>query len=331
MNVAKLRHVVAIDRCGSVTAAAEAANVTQSSVTKSLADIETEIGHALFFRRARGMTATEQGRHFLDRATRILSDLDQLIEDAQAERNQRDQVLRIGIAPSSLEGLLNRAVGSLIREHPDYRVQLRGTSVERGIQLLRQGDLDICVGPEDKFAAGVEFDVTPLGNLHAKLFVRKGHPLAAMDAPSEGDIRDYPIILPDLHGPYVERLLQLTPPEHGPPARQIHILEHFPMIAEIVSTTDAAGVISSGYARARRFRERFTALDFDLGEPMPLGAAARSGWHPTRPMAHFMATLRRHPPTGELLARPRPAIEAARSHRERVVNPVQISPAGRTE
>lgn len=298
MKLSKLRHIAAVDLCGSVTAAAKMLNVTQSSVTKSVADVERDLGYSLFNRHARGLTATEGGRAFLDRAQRLLSDFDQLIEDAKTLRNKRDIVLRVGVAPPSVEGLLNRAVMHLIRTYPDYRIQMRASSIEMAMQLLRQGDIDICVGPADKLAADGDTRVTPLGELHAQFFVRKSHPLASAPNPAGIEIGAYPIILPDLHGRYVDHILQLLSSESSPPSRQIHILENFPMVSQIVATTDAVGVVSEGYARAANFLKRFVALNFNFSEPMPLAAAERRLWHPSRPMEHFLAALKKHPPIG---------------------------------
>jgi DNA-binding transcriptional LysR family regulator len=262
MKVSKLRYAAAVDLCGSVTAAAAMLNVTQSSVTKSVADVERDLGYSLFNRHARGLTATEGGRAFLDRAQRLLSDFDQLIEDAKTQRNKRDIVLRVGVAPPSIEGLLNRAVMHLFRTYPNYRIQMRTSSVELAMQLLRHGDIDICIGPEDKLMANGDTRVTPLGKLRSQFFVRKAHPLASVPNPAGTQIGAYPVILPDLHGGHLDHILQLLTNEQGPPSRQIHILENFPMVAQIVATTDAVGIVSEGYAQATNFLKRFTALNF---------------------------------------------------------------------
>lgn len=298
MNLTKLRHVVAVERTGSITKAAELMNVTQSAVTKSVAEVEREIGYALFIRQARGVAATEMGGTFIVRAARILADMDQLIEDAQAGRQQREALLRVGISPPSLEGLLNRAVRFLIRKYPDYRVQLRGVSIERGIQLLRQGDLDICLGPLDRLSADGGFKCESLGTLSGRLFVRKAHPLTRLAQPGADDIGRFPLIAPDLSGDYIARLLALVPAEQGPPSLRVHILENFPMVTDIVGSTDTVGVVSAGYAQTRAFRAQFAVLPYDLGDPMPIAAASRREWLPTRPMMHFMAAIQAHPPTG---------------------------------
>ena len=124
MNAAKLKHVVAIDQAGSVSAAARLLGLTQSSVSRSLADIEREIGYAIFDRRARDVVATERGRAFINRAARIISDLDQLSEDARAGREAGETLIRVGVSPASMQGLVNKATIALMRRKPAMRVHL---------------------------------------------------------------------------------------------------------------------------------------------------------------------------------------------------------------
>ena len=45
MAIRRLRHVMTVDECGSITRAAEQLGLTQSAITKSIADTEREIGY----------------------------------------------------------------------------------------------------------------------------------------------------------------------------------------------------------------------------------------------------------------------------------------------
>ncbi|WP_333826623.1 LysR family transcriptional regulator [Pararhodobacter sp.] len=298
MNLVKLRHVVNVDRCGSITQAAQMMNVTQSAVTKSVADVEREIGYPLFDRRARGVATTDAGRIFIDRARRITADIEQLIEDSRAQRTSREMALRLVICPSSLEGLLNRAVRRFITTSPACRVHLFASTIERGIEQLRQGDVDICFGARDRLEAVADFNCHPLPDLVANLFVRQDHPLVGRKDLRNEDIAAYPIIVPDLQGPYIERILGLVNPLSVSSMRQLHILENFPMVTEIVSATDTIGIVSNGYSRTDAFLQRFKTLPFGLGAPMPLAAATRARWPATRQMTLFMSALEKHPLTG---------------------------------
>ena len=120
-NSTKLRQIVAIDRAGSLSAASKVLYVSQSTLTKAVADVEQDLGLAIFNRTARGVSATPEGRKFLNRAERIVADFEMLVEDTRAQKEQIDQLLRIGISPASQEGLYNRAIAHLLKTSPKRR------------------------------------------------------------------------------------------------------------------------------------------------------------------------------------------------------------------
>ncbi|MFN6935087.1 MAG: LysR family transcriptional regulator, partial [Tsuneonella sp.] len=64
----RLKHAVAVGQLRSFSRAADAVGVTQSAVTKSVAELERHLGYSLFHRTSRGAMPTEEGREFIDRA-----------------------------------------------------------------------------------------------------------------------------------------------------------------------------------------------------------------------------------------------------------------------
>ncbi|SHJ60206.1 DNA-binding transcriptional regulator, LysR family [Shimia gijangensis] len=296
MNLNKLRYVTAVDREGSISAAAKVLLITQSAVTKAVADVERELGLSIFDRRARGIVTTAAGRDFVDRAARILSDMDQLVSDAKTGRDTRERVLRIGIAPPSLEGLLNRAVRHLVLNHEDVRVQLRGTPFEAGMQLLRQGDLDTLIGPTGPVSGQTGLVSEPLPPLRAHMFARKGHPLTGQKL-TAAQLATYPIITPDLSGPTVVPILDILDHFEGDPVRGLHMLENFPMASGIIERSDAVGTVVETYVQSQAFKSRFEVLNFDMGDPVPMALVSRAELHPSRAMVWLRAALKAHPPT----------------------------------
>lgn len=76
---------VAISEAGSISAAARRLNLSKSVVSERLAELENSVGAALFHRTTRKLTLTEDGSAFLERATRILRE----VEDAASELAER--------------------------------------------------------------------------------------------------------------------------------------------------------------------------------------------------------------------------------------------------
>ena len=62
---------LAVARTGSITAAADRIHLAQSSVTKRISALETELDTQLFHRDRRGMSLNEAGERFFLRAERI--------------------------------------------------------------------------------------------------------------------------------------------------------------------------------------------------------------------------------------------------------------------
>ena len=298
MNAAKLKHIVEVDRCASISAAAKSLNLTQSTISRSVADIEQEIGYALFERRARDVVATERGRPFINRAARIVSDLDQLSVDARRSRETSDTLIRVGVSPPSMQGLVNKAIKQLVFQKPDLRVHLEAVSALGGVSALRRGDLDILVGPENAIADEDGFSFERLGDLETDLFTRKRHPLALKSAVKNDDIAAYPVIAADRMSWHTDQLRTLFESLDGDSVRRMHIVEYFPLVADIVASSDAIGVISTEYSASKTFMRRFALLKMNFFAPLPIGFAVRKRWLPTPAVRAFQSCLREFPPGG---------------------------------
>ena len=87
MNITELRYLVAIMQWGSVSAAAKQLYAAQPNVSKALKNLEEEYGIRIFERSSTGMIPTEQGRHFIRQAERVLDEVDRLDLDARSRQS----------------------------------------------------------------------------------------------------------------------------------------------------------------------------------------------------------------------------------------------------
>lgn len=86
MNMTELRYLVAIRKFGSVSAAAKQLYVAQPNMSKALKNLEAEYDIRIFERSSTGMIPTEQGQRFIDRAQRVLDEIDRLEADARHQQ-----------------------------------------------------------------------------------------------------------------------------------------------------------------------------------------------------------------------------------------------------
>lgn len=295
----KLRQIVAIDRAGSLSAASQVLNISQSTLTKAVADVEQDLGLAIFHRTARGVTATPEGREFLNRAERIVADFEMLVEDTRSQKEQIDQFLRIGISPASQEGLYNRAIAHLLKTSPDICLNMVGLPVERGVRMLKRGDLDLLFAPTEELTQENDFSVEELGTLSPRLFCRKGHPILSEQDISVEIIGRFRVISPDYHVGYAQRFAELLLHGDVDPRRRLHIIESFVVTQTAVASSDLIGIVSSTYGSTRSFQARFALLDLDVFPPLNMGVAQLSRWLPSRAVRACLAAVRKFPPDAE--------------------------------
>ena len=76
MDWDKLRVFHSVAEAGSLTAAGESLNLSQSAVSRQIRSLEDEVGATLFHRHARGLILTEQGELLFDATQEIARKLD---------------------------------------------------------------------------------------------------------------------------------------------------------------------------------------------------------------------------------------------------------------
>ena len=84
MNILHMRYAVEVARLGSLSKAAESLMVAQPNISRSIKELEADLGIAIFVRSAKGMVLTQDGEEFMDYARDVLHRIDKI------ERSYRD-------------------------------------------------------------------------------------------------------------------------------------------------------------------------------------------------------------------------------------------------
>lgn len=178
MKLNQLRDVEAIADRGSLRAAARHLGLAQPALTRSVHDLERELGAPLFERRARGMVLTPMGEAFLRRAKAILGEVRRARDEVnQLQGGTRGRVV-VALSSAPLIGQLPSALRSFRLRYPDVQLHIiEGLypTVEAG---LRDGSTDLYIGPQPERAAPPELRVEKLFDNTRTIMARKGHPLA---------------------------------------------------------------------------------------------------------------------------------------------------------
>lgn len=289
----RLVHVVAVAREGSFTLAAKQCGVTQSAVTKSIGDLEHEVGFLVFNRTARGTVLTEEGRGFVERAARLLDDARELMRGRSGSQDSYADVLHVGVCPASLDWKLAEPVALLLRRFPEVRLELSGGSFEHMVQQLRMGNVDVAIGFAAAFEEHFDLRCESLPAMRITPFVRHGHPLLDQGPAAITDLGRFPWVCPSDSRPHgiVVRQLYGT---RGVDARQaIHAVDSFSVTQRMIATSDAVGFAALGFTQSAAFDRLFARVPcLEAFPDLPLCLAVRARWERRPSVRAFMQACR---------------------------------------
>src|SRR2546423_14267776 len=145
LDVTRLRVLVAVARCGSVTAAARALNYAQPSVSHHLARLEAETGTKLIQRAGRGIRLTDAGRLLAEGAAEVIGRLDAAENELAAYPGLRAGRLRLAAFPSALGTIVPAAAALLREQQPGVDLRLTEAEPPEALRMLRAGYVDVAM------------------------------------------------------------------------------------------------------------------------------------------------------------------------------------------
>ncbi len=173
--------------------AAERLNVTQSTLSAGIRDLEGILGVRLADRDKRSVRMTAVGRDVTAAARHLLRDARELVGLAQASQGTLGGRLRLGAIPTIGPFLLPTLMESLRREHPELTLLLREGLTDPLLGQVRSGELDAALIALPFATAGLE--VMALAQDAYHLACPVGHPLAERDAVTGADLEGMPLLL----------------------------------------------------------------------------------------------------------------------------------------
>ncbi len=177
MKLSQLREVVAIGEQGSIRAAAKTLAIGQPALTRSLAELERELGASLFERRSRGVVATPIGQMFLRRATAIIQEMRRAREEVDQSGGSTTGTVTAGLSIATHLALLPPAIRPFIRRFPDAKLHIiEGfyPTLEHG---LRTGSVDFYLGVDPGQKVAPELTREVFSENRRTVLCRAGHPL----------------------------------------------------------------------------------------------------------------------------------------------------------
>ena len=192
MRIDEIAHFRALAAEGHPALAAETLGVSQSTLTRSLARLEQEMGVELFDRRRGHLELNQYGEILLAHAVRAESELENARARIAALRDPSGGTVSIGYVSSFGGWLIPRVISEYRALFPDIRFVLRGGTADTVLDALRDGASDVAFLSPDPRDPEIEW--RPLTAERLVLGVPEGHPLAGRDTVSVPDLEPYDLV-----------------------------------------------------------------------------------------------------------------------------------------
>lgn len=153
MDLLQLRYFRMVARLGHMTQAAQALYISQSSLSKTIAHLESELGVLLFDRQGRTIQLNQYGKAFLRHVEQVFAALD----DGQRELaaltgGEQGQVALASMSVYLLPGLLR----VFLAEHPGIHFRVYSNPRQETFAQLERGEVDLALSSPPVEQPGIE-------------------------------------------------------------------------------------------------------------------------------------------------------------------------------
>lgn len=173
-----IKAFVQVADSGSIRAAARALRISQSALTRSMKELEEDVGAELLNRSYRGVTFSDAGKALLARARHILATMDRARDEVRQISGGAGAKIAIGITPVVATTVFPDIYRRFAHEFPDAQLTLKEGFMTEIVPGLLEGQLDFGVAISTRDTLPTELSFKPLTQTRLLISGRAGHPLA---------------------------------------------------------------------------------------------------------------------------------------------------------
>lgn len=177
MDIRHLEYFTEVAKHLNFTKAAATLHISQPSLSKTIKNMEDELGVPLFYRSFRQLELTDAGKALLHNAKHVLHAYNHLTSELNDVMDLKKGEIRIGIPPIIGAAFCSKIISQYIDLYPQINITLTEVGTKKIKDGIDDGSLDVgfvCNNPLHK--KGV--DAVQLLSDPLMVVVHKGHPLA---------------------------------------------------------------------------------------------------------------------------------------------------------
>ena len=247
-DLTDLRLLLAIADAGSLSKAAQRFPIALSAASNRLRGFEDDCGIAVFERSANGMKPTPAGRFILERAARVISEMEQLADTVRELRGPQRRSVRLAGTTVSISTFLPQALGEFLAAYPEVDLQLEERTSRDILAAVQAREVEI--GIVDGTLPAGDVISLPFRTDRLVLLVPSTHPLVQRATTKLRDAFEYSFVCLPAERP-MQHFIEARAIQSGRPLKVRVRAPSFDAIAQLVAQD--AGIALLPEAAASRF------------------------------------------------------------------------------
>ncbi|WP_395699040.1 LysR substrate-binding domain-containing protein [Aquabacterium sp.] len=290
MKLQQLEVFVAVARERSLRAAARRLALTQPAVTRSIQELEADLGAVLMNRSVKGVDLTPAGQALEVRAGQLLEDARRAREEIEQLQGELRGRLSFGTTSSIALALLPQAIQQFRQAAPLAELSITELKFPQGAQRLRDGQVDFAATHMLPDMLDEDLRSIPLLETEFVAMARAGHPL--IGARTLAELVDAEWLQPLTDEARPSSVVARAFSEAGlPPPRGMVRYASLAVMLALVSSTDMLGAASRPLAqRLAAFGLQPVQLQAPLAR-VQMGVVMRRSYRPTPMATQFLSCL----------------------------------------
>lgn len=238
MELRHLRCFLAVAEELHFARAAERLHIEQSPLSRSIKELEEDLGAQLFVRTTRNTRLTRAGKLLLEHVPRVFAALQQARDSVKAAAIGFHSQLRVALSDGVPPSRFSTFLALCRQEEPEIEIRLSEVPLSHQIKGLHDDLYDVGFAQSDEAGDGII--AVPVWSDPMMVAVPARHPLLTYKHLPLEEVLRYPLVLGDPHAcegqaRQIDRVLRRVDQE--------------PLIAERVSSTDLMmALVSAGFA-----------------------------------------------------------------------------------
>lgn len=207
MRIEQLQAFLAVAETGNFGQAAQKCGVTQSTISRQIQSLESDLGLSLFHRTAQAKL-TVAGEKLLPRARKICHEWTTVTQEITDLQMGKQPELCVAAIHSVCSHYLPPILQKFCQDYPNVQLRVTALGSDRALKVLRDGLVDVAVVMNNRFlTTSPEMIVELLYEESIEVLMAANHPLTKYKQIPWSELVNYPqVVFKDGYG--MQRLVQ---------------------------------------------------------------------------------------------------------------------------